>query len=258
MSDETQAIRSSISTSTDPKTSLCFTLKYWCLWQSELASGNDCWPNGEVLAFNEGSADVTFIPMLQRRRLSPLARAACAVAWRCREKFGNTPMVFFSNHGESLEYFEMLKDLSAGEGISPSRFSMSVHNAIAGLYSIQSTNMLPYVTLAGGSEGLFAVFLEASGLLLDSPNVLTVCYEQPLPQAYQSYLPTSGTTWALAMVLSPAGEKAQQFSLTRESCFAPPDPNTIEPSLIAAVLNGQRSGYSQQNRSIWRWRLSDV
>lgn len=258
MSNAIQAARSSSSTSTGTQICLDFTLKYWCFWQSEQAPANVYWPGGEVLAFNAGNADVDFIPMLQRRRMSPLARAACAVAWRCREKIGNTPTVFCSNHGESHDYFAIIEGISRGESVSPSRFSGSVHNAIAGLYSIQTASTLPYVALAGGTEGMFAGFLETSGILLDSPKVLAVWYEQPLPQLYQAYLPTSKTTWALAMALAPANDPGQQLHLTREPCCAPPIPQTGEPVLIAALLNGQRNGYSQQDRSIWRWSLSDA
>jgi hypothetical protein len=110
------------------------------------------------------------------------------------------PAVFFSSHGESQYYFEMLHGIAAHEDVSPSRFSLCVHNAIAGLSSVHSASFEPYVSLSGGEEGVFAAFLEAGGLLLETPQVLVVWYEQPLPDAYRAYLTTSETTWALAMV----------------------------------------------------------
>ncbi len=89
--------------------------------------------------------------MMQSRRLSPLAGAVSAVAWHSRQQCGDMPAVYFSNHGESQYYFEMLQGIAQGDDVSPSRFSLSVHNAIAGLSSFHSASYLPYVCLAGGT-----------------------------------------------------------------------------------------------------------
>ena len=171
------------------------------------------WPGGEVLPCNGGRADVAFLPMMQSRRLSPLARAVSAVAWHSRQQCGDMPSVFFSSHGESQYYFEMLQVLAGGEDVSPSRFSLCVHNAIAGLASFHSASYLPYVSLAGGTEGMFAAFLEAGGILLETSKVLVVWYEQALPDAYRAYLATSETTFALAMVLTRAGGSDTSYGL---------------------------------------------
>ncbi|MCQ8117854.1 beta-ketoacyl synthase chain length factor [Methylomonas rosea] len=238
--------------------SLVFTLKHWCFWQSAPYPNLNNWPDGEILPYNQGNADVGFLPAMQRRRLSPLARAACAVAWRCRNENGDMPSVFFSNHGESQYYFEMLEDLAAGEHVSPSRFSQCVHNAIAGLSSFHSSSYLPYVALAGGSEGPYSVFLEAGGMLLDVPQVLVVWYEQPLPEVYRSYLPGSQTTWALAMTLARPGGAGRQLRLTREPANGPGLPENGLPNLVQAVVTGQQSGSCRLDRAIWYWRLDNV
>jgi hypothetical protein len=168
------------------------------------------------------------------------------------------PSVFFSSHGESQYYFEMLEDLAEGEHVSPSRFSQCVHNAIAGLSSFHSSSYLPYVALAGGTEGLFSAFLEAGGMLLDVPEVLVVWYEQPLPDAYQSYLPGSETTWALAMTLARAGEAGQQLRLARAQTSGQILPENGLPKLVQAVIDGQRRGSCRQDRAIWHWRLDNI
>lgn len=240
------------------ETHLGFTLQHWCLWQSEEPPLVDHWPGGEVLPYNGGSADVGFLPMMQSRRLSPLARAACAVANHCRQKNGDMPSVFFSSHGESQYYFEMLEGIAAHEDVSPSRFSLCVHNAIAGLSSFHSTSFQPYVSLSGGTEGLFAVFLEAGGLLLETPKVLVVWYEQPLPDAYRAYLATSETTWALAMVLTKAGNPGHQLRLVRRPGEGLSTTEDSAESLVQAILENRRSSLCHLNRSIWQWSLDDV
>jgi len=240
------------------ETRLGFTLQHWCLWQSEEPPPGDHWPGGEVLPCNGGSADVGFLPMMQSRRLSPLARAASAVANHCRQNNGDMPSVFFSGHGESQYYFEMLHGMAAREEVSPSRFSLCVHNAIAGLSSFHSTSFLPYVSLSGGTEGMFAAFLEAAGILLETPKVLVVWYEQPLPEAYRAYLATSEITWALAMVLSRAGNPGHQLRLARRQGKGLSTAEDSALSLVQAILENRRSSVCHLDRSIWQWSLDDV
>ena len=238
---------------------LCFTLGRWCLWQSAAAPGpGGFWPDGEVLPCNEGCADVGFLPMMQRRRLSPLARAASAVAWHCWRKCGDMPAVFFSSHGESQYYFEMLHGIAEREETSPSRFSLCVHNAIAGLSSLHRASFLPYVSLAGGTEGIFAAFLEAAGQLLDTPKVLVVCYGQALPEAYRAYLATADSTWALAMVLARAGGPGQQLRLVRRPGNSQAVAADDGQSLVQAILDGRRSSACPLGRSLWLWSLDDA
>ncbi|MFI3186167.1 MAG: beta-ketoacyl synthase chain length factor [Methylococcaceae bacterium] len=239
------------------ETRLSFTLEHWCLWQAEETSSEAHWPGGEVLPCNRGGADVKFLPMMQSRRLSPLARAACSVAWHCRQHAGDLPSVFYSSHGESQYYFEMLQAMAGHEDVSPSRFSLCVHNAIAGMSSFHSASFQPYVSLSGGTEGPFSAFLEAGGLLLETPKVLVVWYEQPLPEAYQTNRDTAATTWALAMVLTRVGNPGQQLQLAR---FPGKGLSTTEDSarnLVQAILENRRSSICQLERSIWQWNLDD-
>lgn len=210
------------------------------------------------MRYNDGNADVSFLPAMHRRRLSPLARAVCAVVWRGRLAGGDMPTVFYSSHGESQYYFEMLAGMADGEPVSPTRFSLCVHNAIAGLCSIHTESFLPYVCLAGGSEGLFAAFLEAGGLLLEVPKVLVVCYEQALPEAYQTYLSTPDVTWALAMVLTKPGGPARQLRLVREPACGSEYQSYSRASLVQAILDGVRSSSCRLERSLWHWSLDDV
>jgi len=240
------------------KIEFSFSLRHWCLWQSEEISIQHAWPGGQALPVDGGNADVRFLPMMQRRRLSPLARAACAVAWDCRERAGDMPTVFFTHHGESQYYFEMLQDMAAGEAVSPSRFSLCVHNAVAGLYSLQTGSVLPYVSLAGGTEGLFAAFIEASGLLLEVPQVLVVCYEQALPEAYQAYQSVENKTWALAMVLGRSGMPGYCLRLAREVNTDLKSSDRQQTDLTQAIISGQRSGFQQLEKSIWHWSLDDA
>lgn len=235
---------------------LGFSVGRWCLWQSWEAPAGECWPGGERLPCGGGGADVGFLPMMQRRRLSPLARAAIAVAWRCRDGRDGLPAVFFSSHGESRHYFEMLDGLAGGQDISPSRFSLSVHNAIAGLFSQLDGGASPYVALAGGPEGPFSAFLEAHGLLSEGVGeVLAVWCEQALPAAYRPYAASPPGTWALAMRLGRAGGAGPQLSLARAPAAHAPIPADPCAGLGRAILAGLRQSECRAGGAVWRWSL---
>ncbi len=86
----------------------------------------------------EGKADVSFLPALLRRRCGPLARIMLNAAFHCCDEADRrrAASVFASRHGNINESIEMLEQLAREQNLSPTRFSHSVHNAQAGLFSI--------------------------------------------------------------------------------------------------------------------------
>jgi len=233
---------------------LKLALLHWCAWQASPTQSGDCWPEGVLLTGEQ--PDLEFLPMMQRRRLSPLARAACATAWRCRQACGDMPSVFFSRHGESSYYFEMLTDLARGEALSPSRFSLSVHNAIGGLFGLQCASRQPYLALAGGGDDVFAGLVETAGLLLEAPRVLLVAYDQALPDVYRTPIQGPEQTWALAMVLANPGVSAPVLELCRTpDRNRPPSPDAGY-ALLQAASSGQLNGSVATQRALWEWRLT--
>lgn len=219
---------------------LRFTLERWCLWQPG-ASAEPGWPEGVVIPTDSPGGALDFLPVMQRRRLSPLARAAIAVAWNCRGPFRGLPAIFHSRHGESGHYFDMLGDLAQGQELSPSRFSLSVHNAVAGLYSLCSDTRAPCVALAGSGDDLGAAFLEAAGMLAeqDGGRLLLVFYEQPLPDAYHGQAEAPDCTVALGMRLGAATLPGMKLLLTRAAVGAGEEGGSLQ-ALCGAILRGER------------------
>ncbi len=173
---------------------------------------------GAVLE-GETGPDVSFIPLMQRRRLSPMARAAVAAAWPCMEGGRNLPLVCCSLHGETHHCFPILTAIARGEEVSPSRFALSVHGAVGGLLSQLSGSRAPYVAVAPGGEGYASALLEAAGLLEGEgafPAVLVVWHEQPLPAVYHRYAPDPPGVMALAVRLGPWREGGGRLSVVRK------------------------------------------
>lgn len=235
-----------------------FSLEFGCLWRSSPIPGKPSWLGGEILPTIEGKADVGFLTIMQKRRLSPLARAAIAVAWRCRTQCGDLPVVAFSSHGESQLYFEILTGQATGEEASPTQFSLSVHNAIVGMLSNLAESSQPYLCLAGGSEGVFGAFLETAAQLVETPKVLLLAYGQPLPEIYSNYVPNDEHSWALGFVLAGKEKPGLGLRLTRTVTGSANNPSDGGLPLLEALATGCYEGVQAFERSCWHWNLADV
>jgi len=63
-------------------------------------------------------------------------------------------------HGELAKSVQMLQRIAVGEKFSPTAFSLSVDNAIAGLFSIAYHNPLPNTVIVLGKEAIVVDFIE--------------------------------------------------------------------------------------------------
>jgi hypothetical protein len=96
--------------------------------------------------------DVAFVEPVQRRRLGPLARMMLHVGHECVRDVPQARLVFASRHGELGYAVQMLRSLAAGEPLSPTLFSLAVHNAASGLFSILRADRSESTALAAGAS----------------------------------------------------------------------------------------------------------
>ena len=82
----------------------------------------------------------------------------------------------------------LLKQMISGEPLSPTDFSGSVHHAAAGYLGIAAGNRHPMRAVAGGAESFCYGFLDAVGLLADSPAVpvLLIAAEDQVPPPFDA------------------------------------------------------------------------
>ena len=122
-----------------------------------------------------GQADVSFVPPIQRRRLSPLQKIFFHLA-----HFPDAPrpanIVFASRDGEDTLTRRLVDDFHADGSASPQRFSTSVYNAAPGLWSVFTGNPAPYTAIAAGDGTVRRAFAEARGM--DRGPVLLVYAEE--------------------------------------------------------------------------------
>jgi hypothetical protein len=152
---------------------------------------------------------------MHRRRLSSLARAAFRVAHLCAEGDREIPSIFCSHSGEIRRTDQILHAIASSDEVSPSAFSLSIHNAIAGQYSILCDNTQPTISIAPSGNGYLSAFAEALGCLsLGAGSVMVICYEDSIPEFYEPYISSVASPTAIAMRLRrPQSTDERQYNL---------------------------------------------
>ena len=141
------------------------------------------------------------IPAMQRRRLSAIAKLALNSAIQSLNSKPVDYIVWASQYGDEHKTLKILADVLQDQTPSPTQFSTSVHNAIAGLYSILCQDATPSTSLAASwSEALIEAYAWLKTTAPPNARVLVVYYDEALPEIYQEYHNFSG--FAMSAVIS--------------------------------------------------------
>lgn len=228
------------------------------------------WQRGGRQPVAGDSPSVQQIPPMLRRRLSPLGKMALSVAWPLLAEGDSMPSVFCSRHGELERTAGMLQNLARGEALSPTHFSLSVHNAIGGVFSIARGDTSALTALAVGVEDMSQALLETRLILAEQQSAEALCliYDAPLPEVYSEFGNYPQWPYAAAFVVGPPGPAdASEPALSVERCAAedlPPSADRPEapdePQALAFIrflLAGPRRDlYLPSRRDYWRWAES--
>ncbi|WP_299597952.1 beta-ketoacyl synthase chain length factor [uncultured Microbulbifer sp.] len=225
-----------------------FTISAWRAWAPGVSDATDWqrWRNGELDFAEQAIPDASFLPAMQRRRLSLLSKAAMATAHPLLNG-RDMPVLCCSVHGEAKRTYALLQDVAAGEPLSPTAFGLSVHNAIVGQLSISLGVHAPALALAGGDYPLLSGLLEAAGMLAEgiagTDELLLQFYEEPLPELYLHNTVSPARICATSLLLK-AGAGSEGGYTARlkngspqaaESAFSQPE---YQLPLIAALVDG--------------------
>jgi hypothetical protein len=236
-----------------------FNITQWRAWAPGLATSDDWrqWSLDPTVPDDQEQApDVSFLPAMQRRRLSRLARMAFSVGWPLAEGHAQLPLVFVSRHGETPRTFDILRDLAAEQPLSPTQFSLSVHNAVIGLWSILRGETSEMTALAAAGDGLEHGVLEAATLLEEgAAAVLLIITEESPPAAYAPWIDDVPFPYALGLLLTPGDE----WQLTLSRCES--KDGTDSPGRWPHALNLLRALSTQQStlqhpwkNRLWNWQ----
>ena len=151
--------------------------------------------------------DVSFVPPLERRRLTEVERAALSVAWQVKTD-AELPVVFAPRWGEIGVTVKLMKQFHADGEMSPAGFSASVHNAAPGAFSLLTRNHAPYTAIAARERSLEAGILEAIALRREA---IFVYAEESTPEFYLPYFGTPMQACSVAARICPEGDIAVSF-----------------------------------------------
>lgn len=238
---------------------LSIGIKRWVAWAthfeglSEQQISVDC---GNITISQEfGLRPASVKPMLLRR-LSPLGRTAlwCAEQATGDEKLSDCACVFASQHGEVARTTDILRAYYQTGEVSPTSFSLSVHNAISGIYSIANGIHGNITAIAAGEDSLMMALLESSAILRSATvgHVLCVAYDQPVPGELNRYQTSPDFGFVVALLL----DKSATHQISLEGGAAGFQKTAHQFSCVINYLLG-RSGAQQkivsQSRS-WQIR----
>jgi hypothetical protein len=132
-----------------------------------------------------------------------------AAAWHCcdEQELPRVATVFASRHGNINESIGLLERVAEGQPLSPTRFSHTVHNAQAGLFSIAADNREASSSIAAAESTFGCGWLEALTLLERAPErpVLLVVADAPLDPTFALRVEEPEAFYAVALLLGRAG-----------------------------------------------------
>lgn len=188
------------------------------------------------------------VPTMLRRRFNGHGKAIAATALATGVVQSADAIVYASQHGDIERTTEILQAMASGEAVSPTSFSLSVHNAIPGLLSIALKNHAPITSLAAGEEPLLPVLLEAAGLLAEGhQTVLCLLGDPTLPSNYSNE--PSLPRWAMAFVVSQREGLAVSIAQCDSNDAASEDPRSGLLALIEGKTNALDIAHNQR---LWR------
>jgi|SRR5207253_1187482 len=233
-----------------------FNIAQWRAWAPGLESVGDwrSWSRQPVVRDSSDAApDVSFLPAMQRRRLSRLARMAFSVGWPLAEGREQLPLVFISRHGEAQRTLDILIDLATDQPLSPTQFSLSVHNAVIGLWSIMRGETSEMTALTATGDGLEHGMLEAAALLNEgAPAVLLVITEEQPPEAYATWIDDVPFPYAVGLLLTPGND--WQLSLTSATGKSTKADWPHALNLLRILLSEQTTCQHAWKNRVWNWQ----
>lgn len=165
------------------------------------------------------------LPPTERRRAGTVVKLALAVAEQAVSAAGIDPTelatVFSSSTGDPTNCHLLCEALATpARLVSPTRFTNSVHNAMAGYWHIATKSMQASTSLAG-YDASFAVglFEAAAQCIAGQRTVLLVACDVPYPEPLHSVRPLADS-FGVALVLAPSSMAGPRLALRHTTDIA--------------------------------------
>lgn len=178
---------------------------------------------------------------------------AMAAARECLDGTCAARTVFASRHGDLSRTVELLDSLCAGEELSPTSFSLSVHNTVPGLESIVRRDRSPATAVGAGDESLAYGLLEALTQLAAHPDlpVLMIYADEPVPPEYRPYVEYEDYPHALAILFRQGAERRAQMAWRPGAGGTTVESQSL--SFLRFLASDQAMCEWRGERTIWTW-----
>lgn len=190
-----------------------------------------------------------------RRKLSPLAKQALSLAYRCsagQSHAGQPRLVFASRHGDIQRTTDMLLQMLDANTPSPTAFSMSVLNATAAAYAIATQNQNANTAISASGSSLGFGLIEAMLQYKSQPDspILFIYADEPPPAIYAASCP-SIPAHAIALLIADQAEQQLQFGMQAQS-----QADSLEAQSLAFMhcLQAGNASWHGEARS-WQWSI---
>jgi len=186
--------------------SVSITIKNWSAWMPGIQSSQQWqqWAQGKQHISLDAPFPVPNIHAMLRRRLSTLGKMALNVATELTPSNAKMPYLFCSRHGDLGRTVHLLDTLSKQESLSPTHFSLSVHNAVGGIMSIARKDSSNITALAVVNDDITTALLEAVAIMEERnhPQIACIIYDEPVPNTYKDLTIQPQHPYAIALLLS--------------------------------------------------------
>ena len=220
-----------------------FSLKNWLAWGIGELSDLDNLSN-----IKNGVPNLDGISVMVKRRMPKLSKYIHALTQDIAISDRNIPTVFASKNAELTRSFKIIRSLDAD--VSPTQFSMSVHNAIAGLLSVISQDDSKYIVIDSLSGILETALIEATSLLTEHNCVKVIYFDEDLPTELTESTSECNQPIVLLLVI----EKGTEISLSSEANILNIKPCKEDFKQLVMFLNKQKNTYHSTNKRLcWNW-----
>jgi hypothetical protein len=184
--------------------------------------------------------DVSFVPMLTRRRLSYVSRMVVLVSEQVsRDKNGNKlepcKVTFASQFGEITQQLKISETLIDTGMVSPAHFSLSVFNASVANASILESNTAGYSAVFSGKNAFVTGLTDClAALEVENTDSRTFIFADELIP--ETYAPVAGVPYPNAVC-------ALALRLTKEESKADPSLKHIDITSQLSVLKMLRNNF---------------
>ena len=184
--------------------------------------------------------DVSFVPMLTRRRLSYVSRMVVLVSDQVsRDKNGNKlepcKVTFASQFGEITQQLKISETLIDTGMVSPAHFSLSVFNASIANASILESNTAGYSAVFSGKDAFTTGLTDCLAALENEPGKSRtfIFADELIPE---TYAPVAGVPYPNAVC-------AIALRLTKDESKADPSLKNVDVAKQLSLLKMLRNNF---------------